>query len=81
MKNVTLSLPDEVYRRGRIVAAERGKSLSGLVAEYLEGISKDREEFELYKARLQELIHEVPEGFSAADRLSREELYRDRGLR
>ena len=35
MKNITVSVPDEVYRRAKVRAAEQGRSLSALVAEFL----------------------------------------------
>jgi len=33
--NITVSVPDDVYRAARIRAAEQGSSVSALVAEYL----------------------------------------------
>lgn len=35
MKNITLSVPDEVYRKARIAAARRDTSVSALVAEFM----------------------------------------------
>ena len=35
MKNITVSVPDDVYRAARIRAAERSSSVSAVVAEYL----------------------------------------------
>ena len=35
MKNITVSVSDEIYRRARIRAAELGTSVSALVAEFL----------------------------------------------
>jgi hypothetical protein len=32
-KNITVTAPDDVYRRARIRAAEQGRSVSALVAE------------------------------------------------
>ena len=40
MKNITVSVPDDVYRDARIRAAERGSSVSALVAEYLRSLSE-----------------------------------------
>ena len=37
-RNITLSLPEEVLRRARHIAVERRRSLSGLLAEYMERI-------------------------------------------
>lgn len=45
-------MPDDVYREARIKAAERGTSVSALVAGYLRGLSGDEDaEF----ARLREV--------------------------
>jgi hypothetical protein len=35
MKNITVSVDDETYRRARITAAVQGKSVSAMVREYL----------------------------------------------
>ncbi|MBA3305588.1 MAG: hypothetical protein H0U25_06640, partial [Thermoleophilaceae bacterium] len=40
MKNITVSVPEDVYRAARIRAAERGRSVSGLVADYLGSLSE-----------------------------------------
>ena len=42
MKNITVSVPDETYRRARIRAAEQGRSLSAIVADYLEKFDVSR---------------------------------------
>lgn len=79
MKNITVAVPDDVYRAARVRAAEEGSSVSALVADYLRSLSDREAEF----ARLEEKRRRVIAGikdFSAADRLSRDELY-DRGIR
>ena len=35
MKNITVSLDDETYRKARIVAAQRDSSVSAMVKKYL----------------------------------------------
>jgi hypothetical protein len=52
-KNTTVSLPDEVYRKARIKAAERNTPLSSLVKEFLEALADDEGEFKRLE-RLQE---------------------------
>jgi plasmid stability protein len=79
MKNITVSVPDDVYRAARIRAAERGNSVSGLVAEFLRSLA-DRE---LDFARLEAQQRRVVEGidrFRARDGLDRERLH-ERALR
>ena len=74
MKNVTVSLPDEVYRQARIRAAERDTSLSALVREYLLALGGDEEDFRLRK-RLQDETLRTVRRFRAGDRLTRDELH------
>jgi plasmid stability protein len=35
MRNITVSVDDETYRRARITAAEQGRSVSAMVRDYL----------------------------------------------
>jgi hypothetical protein len=39
MKNVTISIDDDLHRKARVFAAERGTSLSALVKAYLENLT------------------------------------------
>ncbi len=79
MKNITVTVPDEVYRRARIRAAEQGSSVSALVREFLASLSEPDSEF----ARLEQLQHHVQAEiveFKGGDRLPRD-LVHDRALR
>jgi hypothetical protein len=80
VKNVTVSLPDEVYRKARIKAAERNVSLSSLVREFLESLAAAEGEFKRLE-RLQEESYAKIDSFSASDRLEREEVYRRGNVR
>ena len=74
MKNITVSVPDEVYHDARIAAAQRDTSVSALVVAYLQRLSGWMEEF----ARLEALQHEVQAEigqFRAVDRLGRDEVH------
>ncbi|HEV3375741.1 MAG TPA: DUF6364 family protein [Thermoleophilaceae bacterium] len=79
MRNITVSVPDDVYRAARIRAAEQGSSVSSLVAEYLRSLSDRDSELEHARASWREIVGEI-EHFRAGDRLSRDELY-DRAVR
>lgn len=79
MKNVTISLPTEVYRRARIKAAERNKSLSALVREYLVSIADEETDFARRKQLQDEVLRSIRQ-FRAANRIGREELH-ERGRR
>lgn len=79
MKNITVSVPDDVYRNARIRAAERGRSLSALVAEYLRSLSEREAELDRLCEQRRRIIESI-DSFSAADRLSRDEIH-ERALR
>jgi plasmid stability protein len=43
MKNITLKIDDEVYRRARIRASQDGTSVSAMVRNFLESLEKQKE--------------------------------------
>jgi plasmid stability protein len=59
MKNITLKIDDEVHSKARIVAAQRGTSISAMVREYLQSLDlqqDSKEDRELLRVeRLQKL--------------------------
>lgn len=82
MKNVTVSLDDATYRRARLKAVEMDKTLSAMVREFLNGLGSGETEFERLVRQEQQVREELKQAvrdgavpFSAADRLSRDELY------
>ncbi len=77
MKNITVSLDDETYRRARTIAAQRDTSVSALVKRYLVELGSGESEVERLK-REERALRERITKFRAADRLSRDELH-DRG--
>jgi hypothetical protein len=79
VKNVTVSIPDEVYRGARIRAAEQGTSLSALVSQYLATLSMQALEFARLEAE-QERVRRGIKRFSGSDRVPRDEIH-DRPLR
>lgn len=79
VKNITVSVPDDVYRDAKIAAAERGGSVSALVSDYLRSVSERRHEFERLEA-LQRQVQDEITSFRAGDRLSRSEIH-DRAVR
>jgi plasmid stability protein len=74
VKNITVSVPDEVYRAARIRAAERGSSVSALVADYLRSLSERETEFSRLEAEQRQVQAQIAH-FRAGDRLGREELH------
>ena len=74
VKNITVSVDDETYRRARTKAAEQDTSLSALVRRFLvELVSEEDTErgLELQERNLRAQIRD----FSAGDRLSREDVH------
>lgn len=45
-KNITLSMPEDLLRRARVLAAERDTSVSGLVAELLQQLVGTTEDYD-----------------------------------
>ncbi len=75
MKNITISVPDEVYRLARIRAAETGTSVSALVADFLTALSSRDGEFNRLAAKQRTIVSQI-DRFRAADRLDRDEIHR-----
>ncbi|GAB7142692.1 hypothetical protein [Mycobacterium riyadhense] len=74
MKNITVSVSDDIYRLARIRAAELGKSVSALVAEYLNSLSEREAEFSRLEAKQRRIQNEIRQ-FRARERLSRDEVH------
>ncbi len=84
MKNITVSVDDEVYHRARVCAAEQKTSVSAMVRKMLIEVAGEETEFEKLQREERELRQQlrsraVP--FRASDRLSREELHARHVLR
>jgi predicted transcriptional regulator len=75
MKNITVSLDDETYRRARIIAAERDTSVSALVKRFLVELTSGETEFERLKRQEQEIRRRIT-NFSASENVPRDELYK-----
>lgn len=77
MRNVTLALPEEVHRRARVRAAEEDLSLSAWVQRLIVEQTDLESDFER-RRRLQDEVLATIQDFSAADRLSRDEVHERR---
>lgn len=77
--NITVTVPDDVYRAARIRAAERGSSVSALVGEFLRSLTDQDAEFHRLEAQQREVQARIGP-FRAADRLAREDVH-DRAVR
>lgn len=74
MRNITVSVDDETYRRARIAAASLDTSVSALVRAYLEQLATAETENERLK-RLEREIRSRISDFTASSSLSRDELH------
>ena len=77
MKNITVTVDDEVYRRARVKAAERETSVSALVKHFLVELAVGESDTERLK-REERALRERIATFRAADRMPREDLHRRR---
>jgi hypothetical protein len=79
MRNITVSVPEDVYRTARIQAAERGSSVSAIVTAYLRSLSGGGSEFARLEAQQRRIQRQIKR-FRAVDRLGRDEVH-DRAIR
>lgn len=78
MKNITLALDDEVYRRARIVAAQRNTSLSALVKKHLLSLMEEGSALRDLQQEQETLLDSIWERhpqFTTSENFSRESLY------
>lgn len=57
-KNITLSMPEELVRRAKVLAAQRDTSVSGLVARLLEQLVGDVRDYDDVAAQERRVMHE-----------------------
>ena len=74
MKNITVSLDDDTYRRARMKAAELDTSVSALVRRFLADLATSESETERLKRQERELRAQIT-AFRAGDRLAREQAH------
>lgn len=76
MKNITVSVDDEVYRHARIKAAEADTSVSALVRRHLETLAVQDTEIERMK-RLEQALRAKIRNFQGGARLDRDNVHTD----
>lgn len=80
MKNITVSVADDVYRSARIKAAENDTSVSMLVAGFLQNLAQEKSESEIRKEKMNELFARK-RAFQVGTKISRDKLYDRKSLR
>ena len=78
MKNITVSLDDDIYRRVRMIAAQKDTSVSALVKRFLVELGSEESDTERLK-RKERLLRERITEFRASDRLPRDDIHGRRG--
>lgn len=84
MKNITVSVDDEIYHRARIRAALLNTSVSALVRSLLIEIAGEETEFERLRVQEHEIrarLKSQPTVFRAEDRMPREKVHERRAVR
>lgn len=84
MKNITVTVDDDLYYRARVRAAERRSTVSAMVREFLLRIVEESSAFEILQREQNELIERIQAahaGLAASDRLGRDEVHDRDALR
>jgi plasmid stability protein len=80
MKNITVSIDDELHRRARIRAAELGTSVSAVVRRLLTEFAGGQTDFERRKALQDQTLARI-RAFRAGDRMGRDDVHRRDAVR
>jgi hypothetical protein len=64
-QNITLALEQDLLRKARVLAAERGTSVSKFLADELERLVRNEER---YKQSMREALADLERGFSFGNR-------------
>lgn len=78
VKNITVSVDDDLHSRARVRAAEMGTTVSALVREYLVRLVTDEAGFDSLLREQDALIARIRRdspGFGAAQRVTRDEVH------
>ena len=62
MKNITLKIDDDTYRKARIRAAHEGTSVSAMVRDYLVGREQEEEDRERRRIAALDELYRIVEG-------------------
>ena len=74
MKNITVTVDDDLYRRARINAAAANTSVSAMIRAFLRQVTEEESEFERRLRLQRETLASIP-AFSAGDCLPREQVH------
>ncbi|RDV84820.1 DUF6364 family protein [Ammonifex thiophilus] len=74
-QNVTLSLPKDVLRRAKLIAVERGVSLSALLVQLLEDFTRQEDAYRKAQERHLALLNELNLGTGGEISWKREDVH------
>ncbi len=75
-RNLTIQLDEDLIRRAKVIAAERGTSVSGLVAQQITKLIEARDRYTTARASALEMMSAATD--RGGRRWTREELYEER---
>lgn len=83
MKNITLKIDDETYRKARIRAAQEGTSVSAMVKQFLAKQAGEEDEQETRRVAALDELYRIADGRGQARTaplkpLTRDEIYAER---
>ncbi|MEX1110230.1 MAG: hypothetical protein WEB31_00370 [Chthoniobacterales bacterium] len=84
MKNITVSVNDELYHRAKVCAAEQRSTISGLVKKFLARLVEEESEFDRLNREeeaLRQRLRRDGIDFSAAERIARNDVHERHALR
>jgi plasmid stability protein len=84
MRNITVTVDDELYRQARVRAAEEGSTVSAMVRAFLQRWVQGDARFQRLQRQQDALIERIRRdhpGFAASDRLSRGDVHERDALR
>lgn len=74
-QNITLSVPREILRRAKHIAVEKGVSLSGLLTQMLEEMTRREDEYQKSKEYHIVMLNELDLGTHGNTRWTRSDLH------
>ena len=83
MKNITVSVDEEIYHRARVRAAEQRTSVSALVKNFLRDVVLEESPFDKLarqETSLRQGLKSRPATFRAGDRLTRDQVHNRHAL-
>jgi plasmid stability protein len=80
MKNITVSVEEDVYRAARVRAAELETSVSAVVRDFLQSFARGETDFERRKALQARTLASI-RAFRAGSRVTRDEVHGRDALR